>query len=177
MSNRRSRFAGVVIAAAVLLVGCGSSTDTAGSATTGRPAPVVTSLARTTPPPPPPPLLNRRAGNGEVVQQNGLVGAGTLRIINGNSADFAVVVTNGDPLAPQATIYVHGNSEATLSGIAGTYFVYLKSGVDWDPATLGFTRSRTFQKFDDPFDAGSDWEITLQPSIGGNASTSDVPAF
>jgi len=122
-------------------------------------------------------VLNRRAENGQVVQQNGLAGSGTLRVINGNNADFAVMVTNGDPAAPQATIYVQGNSEATLSGIAGTYFVYMKSGVDWDGAALGFTRSRTFQKFDDPFDAESDWEITLQPSIGGNASTSDVPAF
>lgn len=106
-----------------------------------------------------------------------MVGSGTLRIDNGNSKDFAVVVTNGDPKSPQATIYVQGNSEATLSGIAGTYYVYLKSGTDWDQATLGFTRDRDFQKFDDPFDANSDWELTLKPSIGGNASTSDVPAF
>ncbi len=105
------------------------------------------------------------------------MGAGNLTIVNGNSSDFAVVVTNSDPKAPQATIYVQANSEATLSGIAGTYFVYLKSGTDWDDATLTFTRDRDFSKFDDPFDAGSDWEITLQPSIGGNASTSDVPAF
>ncbi|MFI9503455.1 hypothetical protein [Nocardia sp. NPDC052566] len=129
------------------------------------------------PAPPPPPLVNRRADNGEIVQQDGLVGPGELHIINDNTRDYAVVVTNGDPKAPQATIYVHGRSEATLSGIAGTYFVYLKSGIDWDQATLGFTRDRTFQKFNDPFDEESNWEIQLKPSPTGNARTSDVPPF
>lgn len=177
MSKKQAWFTGAAVAAAVLLGGCGSSEGVLDYPTTRPQAPVFSSLAPITPAPPPAPVLNRRAENGQVVQENGLVGSGTLRIINGNSEDFAVVVTNGDPAAPQATIYVQGDSEATLSGIAGTYFVYLKSGVDWDDAALGFTRSRNFQKFDDPFDAESDWEITLQPSIGGNASTSDVPAF
>lgn len=177
MMPKRSWFAVASVAVGVLVAGCGSSEDATDSATATLPeSQALTSIAPE-PPAPPPPVLNRRAGNGQIVQQNGLVGSGTLQIINGNSADFAVVVTNGDPAAPQATIYVHGNSEATLSGIAGTYFVYLKSGTDWDDATLGFTRDRNFQKFDDPFDAESAWEITLQPSIGGNASTSDVPAF
>ncbi|SFM46528.1 Uncharacterised protein [Nocardia asteroides] len=170
---KRQLFVVVAVVGSVVLAGCegGGSTSSAGtssrSTTSASAAPVV----------PPAPVLNRRADNGEIVQQDGLSGAGTLRIDNGNSADFAVVVTNGNPAAPQAIIYVQGNSEATLSGIDGTYYVYLKTGTDWDQATLGFTRDRKFQKFDDPFDAGSDWEITLQPSIGGNASTSSVPAF
>lgn len=175
--SKRSWFA-VVAAAAVLLVGgCGSSKDSTGAAstTTSKSQAAASTTAKSTTPAAP--LLNRRGENGQVVQENGLVGSGSLLINNGNSADFVVVVTNGDPKSPQATIYVRGNSEATLNGIAGTYYVYLKTGVDWDEAALTFTRDRDFQKFDDPFDANSDWEITLQPSIGGNASTSDVPAF
>ncbi|MEV0685804.1 MULTISPECIES: hypothetical protein [Nocardia] len=123
------------------------------------------------------PLQNRRADNGAVVQQNGLNGSGELKIVNGNSSDCAIVVTSSDPKSPQATIYVQGNSNATLSGIAGSYFVYMKYGTDWDQAALGFTRDQEFSKFDDVFDADTEWEITLQPSIGGNASTSDVPSF
>ncbi|MGW6729353.1 hypothetical protein ACWF9G_25920 [Nocardia sp. NPDC055029] len=172
--SKRSVFVVSVAALAVTVAGCASSDLSSGSAGTSKSsalaAPVVPSM-------PALPLLDRRAGNGEIVQQAGLNGAGTLQIDNGNSDDVAVVVANGNPASPQATIYVRGNSKATLSGIAGTYYVYLKTGADWDQATLSFTRDRQFQKFDDSFDAGSDWEITLQPSIGGNASTSDVPAF
>ncbi|MFD0000290.1 hypothetical protein [Nocardia sp. NPDC127526] len=173
----RSWFAVATIATAVLVSGCGSSTTTTSSPKTSPGSSVAASTTAKTSTAPAAPLLNRRAGNGEVVQENGLVGSGILTIVNDNSADYAIVVTNGDPKNPQATIYVQGNSQATLNGIAGTYYVYLKSGVDWDQATLNFTRDRDFSKFDDPFDADSDWEIELKPSIGGNASTSDVPAF
>ncbi|MFD4459869.1 hypothetical protein [Nocardia sp. NPDC058480] len=173
MSNRQW-YAASAIAVAVLVAGCGSSGESVDAAPTSGSAKATTTVRTTTPAPP---VLNRRGANGAVVQQDGLVGAGKLDIVNGNSDDFAVVVTNGDPKRPQATIYVQGNSNATLNGIDGTYYVYLKTGKDWDEAALAFTREREFQKFDDPFDGDSDWEITLQPSIGGNASTSDVPSF
>ncbi|MFD3743420.1 hypothetical protein [Nocardia sp. NPDC058633] len=167
MSNRQW-YAVSAIAAALLVGGCesGQSVDAAPTSSTAK---ATTTAAA--------PVQNRRAENGAVVQQDGLVGSGTLEIENGNSSDVAVVVTNGDPKRPQATIYVQGDSTATLSGIDGTYYVYMKTGKDWDQAALGFTRDRDFQKFDDSFDADSSWTITLQPSIGGNASTSDVPSF
>lgn len=164
-------------AAAMLVSGCGTSEKSTGAAGTTSAAKQGITTTSSKAAAPSTPLQNRRAGNGEIVQQNGLVGSGTLDIDNGNSADVAVVVTTGNPSNPQATIYVQGNSKATLSGIAGTYYVYLKSGKDWDQATLSFTRDKDFSKFDDPFDADSAWEISLQPTVGGNASTSDVPAF
>ncbi|MEV0546172.1 hypothetical protein [Nocardia salmonicida] len=171
--SSRQWYAVSAIAAALLVGGCesGQSVD---AAPTNSSSKATTTVRASTPAAP---VLNRRGENGAVVQQDGLVGAGKLDIVNGNSDDFAVVVTNGDPKKPQATIYVQGNSSATLNGIDGTYYVYLKTGKDWDEATLAFTREREFQKFDDQFDGDSDWEITLQPSIGGNASTSDVPSF
>ncbi|WP_336086167.1 hypothetical protein [Nocardia sp. SSK8] len=169
---KKSVFVVAAVATAVVLSGCDDSTKSGSAATPSSTlaAPVVPSLPEI-------PALDRRADNGEVVQQDGLTGAGTLEIDNGNDVDCAIVVTNGDPKSPQATIYVRANSKATLSGIDGTYYVYMKSGKDWDQATLTFTRDQQFSKFDDSFDGGSDWEITLQKSIGGNASTSDVPAF
>ncbi|MFB7876853.1 hypothetical protein ACFC06_16485 [Nocardia sp. NPDC056064] len=169
---KRSVFVVAAVSAAVVLSGCDDTTKT-GSA----PTPSSTLAAPVVPSLPDLPLLNRQAGNGEVVQQDGLTGAGSLDIDNGNDVDCAIVVTNGDPKSPQATIYVRANSKATLTGIEGTYYVYMKSGEDWDQATLSFTRDQQFSKFDDAFDGDSDWEITLQKSIGGNASTSDVPAF
>ncbi|WP_194814305.1 hypothetical protein [Nocardia sp. XZ_19_385] len=175
MSKRWLCFAAV--AAVLAVTGCGTSKDSHSRATTSPQTSRVVASTTTTTTTPPPPLLNRRGENGEVVQQDGLVGSGSLTVINDDKSDVAVVVTNGDPKAPQATIYVQGNSRATLSGISGTYYVYLKSGTDWDQSALAFTRNRQFQKFDDSFDESSDWEVTLKPSIGGNASTSDVPAF
>ncbi|WP_369639893.1 hypothetical protein [Nocardia sp. JMUB6875] len=170
--------AAAAMAAAALLAGCATAQDQARSTTTSTTTTTTTSASPvTTTTTSAAPLLNRRGENGEVVQQDGLVGSGTLRIINDDNKDFAVVVTNGDPKRPQATIYVQANSEATLNGIAGTYFVYLKSGTDWDQATLSFTRNRRFQKFDEPFDESTDWELGLKPSITGNATTSEVPAF
>ncbi|MFD3508832.1 hypothetical protein [Nocardia sp. NPDC058666] len=174
MSTLKSQWYAVsAIAAALVVGGCESGQSTGAASTSSSTASTPQSLVI----PEVPSLLDRRGENGEVVQQNGLNGAGTLKIENGNSSDVAVVVTNGDPKNPQATIYVQGNSNATLSGIDGTYYVYMKSGKDWDQATLGFTRNRDFSKFDDSFDGDSDWTITLQPSVGGNASTSDVPSF
>lgn len=177
--SRRSWIVITVIAAAVLVGGCGSSEDTTVSApttTTTQKSLVVTSTTTTTTTTPPP-LLNRRGENGQVFQADGLVGWADLRIINEENKDYAIVVTNGDPKTPQAIIYVHANSEATLSGTVGTYFVYLKSGTDWDEATLSFTRNRRFEKFDQPFDEDTNWELSLKPSPDGNATTSDVPAF
>lgn len=172
--SKRSWLVGAVAVVAVLVAGCNGSDTTSAKSTTTKAGATSTSAKSTAPAAP---LQNRRAGNGEIVQQAGLNGSGTLEIDNGNSKDYAIVVTTGSPSSPQTTIYVQGNSKATLSGIAGTYYVYLKTGTDWDQAALGFTRDQDFQKFDDSFDADSDWEITLKPSVGGNASTSDVPAF
>ncbi|WNV84227.1 hypothetical protein [Umezawaea sp. Da 62-37] len=130
----------------------------------------------------PPPLAavqqeERRAGNGEVVLRNGGQGPGTLKITNGTPGDIAVSVVSGDPSNPQVTVYVQGSSDASVSGIAGDYEVYFKSGVDWDAGRNGFTRDCSFEKFDDLFTGESDWSIDLQATPAGNASTSDVPAF
>ncbi|WP_067538229.1 hypothetical protein [Nocardia crassostreae] len=124
-----------------------------------------------------PPLLTRRGENGQIYEQSGLVGTGNLRIINDEDRDVAIVVTNDDPKNPQATMYVHANSEATMSGISGNYYVYLKYGTDWDEATLSFTRSRQFEKFDEPLDEWTNWTLSLEPSPEGNATVSTVPAF
>ncbi|RZS32790.1 hypothetical protein EV193_111175 [Herbihabitans rhizosphaerae] len=130
--------------------------------------------------PPPPPELNRRARNGEIVQRAGRRGSGELLIRNGSASDYAVSAVTGNPAIPQATIYVHANSNTKLTGLSGTYEVYLKSGVDWDAGRRGFTRGCGFEKFDEPFHPSSNWEIELQTTErgdGGAAATSSVPPF
>jgi hypothetical protein len=88
-----------------------------------------------------------------------------------------IAAVAGDPATPLASIYVQANSSATLSGIRGDYQVYFKSGTDWDGQARTFTRDCRFQKFDDPFGGGSNWEISITPSPVGNASSSDTDPF
>jgi hypothetical protein len=129
------------------------------------------------PAPQAPPAQDRRAANGQIIQRTGARGSGRLEITNGTSEDFAVSVVIGDPAKPQVMVYVWAGSKATVTRIAGTYQVYLKSGSDWDPQLRGFTGNCAFEKFDESFDQGSDWEISLQKTVVGNARTSTVPAF
>lgn len=120
---------------------------------------------------------NRRGENGAVLDRNGPHGRGTLEINNGGDSDAVVAAVASDPKAPLASVYVRGNSTARITGIAGTYQVYFKSGEDWDEERKAFTRDCSFQKFDDVFSADSAWRITITPVIGGNATSSDVPPF
>jgi hypothetical protein len=124
-----------------------------------------------------PPDQGRRGENGAVLQRNGPRGRGTLEIKNGGDSDAVIAAVVSDPASPSGSIYVQAYSSATLTGLAGTYQVYFKSGADWDQDKLKFTRDCAFQKFDDVFDANSAWSITITPVIGGNATSSDVPAF
>jgi hypothetical protein len=125
----------------------------------------------------PPALQDRHGENGAVLQRNGPRGRGTLEIENGGSSDAVIAAVVSDPTAPAASVYVRSFSTARLTGLAGTYQVYFKSGTDWDGEALKFTRDCAFQKFDDVFDANSNWTITITPVVGGNATSSDVPAF
>jgi hypothetical protein len=119
---------------------------------------------------------NRRGANGKVIQRAGPRGRGRLEINNSADSDFAVsVVTSGDPKRPQATIYVRAGSNATLTAIAGTYEVFFKTGADWDGR--GFTRDCAYERFEQSFDQSSNWRISLEKSIAGNAKTDDVPPF
>jgi hypothetical protein len=62
--------------------------------------------------------------------------------------------------------------------------VYYSLGVDWDHKARAFTRSCTFERFDDTFKFTTtetatqikwvEWTITLQPVRGGTATTSEV---
>ncbi|MCP2166787.1 hypothetical protein [Goodfellowiella coeruleoviolacea] len=130
------------------------------------------------PEPAAPALPSRRADNGQIIQRTGKGGNGELEIDNNTGADHTIsVVTGGNPSEPQVMVYVRANSTARVNRIAGTYQVYLKSGTDWDAERRGFTRDCAFEKFDEPFDQSSDWEISLAETTSGNAESSVVPPF
>jgi hypothetical protein len=129
------------------------------------------------PAPKAPAVINGRGTNGDVIQRSGSRGPGTLKITNGGSTDVVVVVANSNPKKPQASIYVRGSHNATLSGIRGDYWVYFKSGSNWDAPNRRFTENCTYDKYDDRFDGSYDWTVSLTPTPFGNASTSETDAF
>jgi len=66
----------------------------------------------------------------------------------------------------------------------GTYKIFFTGGSDWDGKARSFARKCAFQQFDDKLTfrtirsatqiRWSTWDISLQPVLGGNATTSDV---
>ncbi|WP_371482434.1 hypothetical protein [Kitasatospora sp. NBC_00315] len=124
-------------------------------------------------------LQQRALDNGTLVREGGRDGEGELTIENGGSSDAVLsLALDGKSVH---SIYVGQGKNATLKGIEdGTYTVYFAGGTDWDPGTKAFTRNCGFSKFDDTmaFETGrtyTTWTLTLQPTVGGNATTSDVP--
>jgi hypothetical protein len=129
------------------------------------------------PAPKAPPSVNGRGKNGQIVQRSGARGPGRLDINNSSSSDVVIVVTNSSPRKPQVSIYVRANHKATLRGIRGSYYVYFKSGTNWDAANRRFTEDCSYERYDDRFDGSFDWSISLARTPLGNAPTSEVDAF
>jgi hypothetical protein len=101
-------------------------------------------------------------------------GPGQLDIDNGLSKDAVIVlVKTYDPGYVLMSVYVKANSMYTATGIDdGTYYIYYMTGVDWDDESHTFTRSASYERYEDEFDfTNYDWEIGLKPVEGGNADT------
>jgi hypothetical protein len=72
---------------------------------------------------------------------------------------------------------VKAGRRATITRIGGGYSVYFKTGKGWNSRVHQFSSNCSFQKFDQPFGRNESWQIGLQPTTFGNASTSDVDAY
>ncbi|MFI6447100.1 hypothetical protein [Kitasatospora sp. NPDC050543] len=124
-------------------------------------------------------LQHRSLDNGTLVREGRLNGEGVLSIENGGSSDAVLSLAKGGKSVH--SIFVSKGKTATLEGIEdGTYDIYFAGGADWDSSTKAFTQSCDFSKFDDTMEFETSrtytkWSITLQPTVGGNAQTSDVP--
>ena len=133
-----------------------------------------TTLPKLGPEPP-----DRRPSNGDILVRSGTPGSGRLQVKNGTTKDVAIsIVTDGKaPTKPHVMMYVQARKIATISQIGGKYHIYFKSGSDWNPKRRQFSTDCRFQKFDQGFGRNEGWQINLQPSSLGNASTSDVDTF
>lgn len=132
--------------------------------------------------PPPAAEQTRQLANGTFVKKGTRNGSGQFKIDNkGGTTDVSVSLVPAGTKASAFTVYVRAGANVTVRGVKdATYEVYLAEGVDWDPATPGFTRECGFAKFDDTLKFSTSggrytiWTITLQPSSGGNAATGRV---
>lgn len=120
-----------------------------------------------------------RPSNGEVLVRSGEAGSGRLRVTNGTAKDVAVsIVSDGKPPGmPHVMTYIRAGKTATISRIGGAYHIYFKSGTDWNSTRRQFSADCAFQKFDQAFERNKGWQINLEPTIGGNAKTTEVEAY
>ncbi|MCK2244415.1 MULTISPECIES: hypothetical protein [unclassified Crossiella] len=112
-----------------------------------------------------PELETRRPRDGEVLQR-GPGGSTTVTITNNSGKLDAVVsaVVGGDPAKPRASVFVRGDSTATLSGLSGPFELYYKFGNDFDPQRRGFTRDCEYRKLQDPLADQGPWSIGISKS-------------
>lgn len=157
--------AGVV--AAVALTGALLTSAPAGAATAGQTAVAVSQTAAS------------RPANGRIIYDRISGGRGVLKIKNGTSRDGVVTLVKGSTKA--ISIYVRARSTARISDVRdGTYRIYFTTGYRFSSSKGRFTRSATYQRFNDRlrFRTTSSqytiWTLTLNPVKGGNARTSQV---
>ncbi|MGZ0150448.1 hypothetical protein ACXJJ3_25545 [Kribbella sp. WER1] len=133
----------------------------------------------TTLPDPGPAPKEQRPASGEVLVRRGTQGSGRLKITNGTAKDVAISIVNDGrpPGSPQLMIYIRASQTTTVNRIGGTYHLYFKSGADWDAQRRKFRSDCSFKKFAQTFTPDQGWQINLQPSPNGNATTTEVEAY
>ncbi|MEE6261865.1 hypothetical protein [Plantactinospora sonchi] len=123
---------------------------------------------------------NRRLGNGKFLKRN-RSGLGELKIENDGGTDAVINVVRNGSKSASISVYVRAKGKVTVGGVRdGTYRIYMTGGKDWDGKAKAFSRDCNFQRFEDSFKFSTTssqytiWTITLTPTAGGNARTSDV---
>jgi hypothetical protein len=122
-----------------------------------------------------PAVIGGRGRNGDVFQRSGPRGSGTLEVTNSGD-DIVIVVTASNPRKPMASMYVRANQTATLRGIRGDYWVYYKSGTNWDNKFHRFTEDCSYARLERRLTRNSIWSLTLE-TIAGNTDKTEVDAF
>jgi hypothetical protein len=130
-----------------------------------------------------PPVQNRRLPTGHYLRRGSTSGNGSLTIDNGTDSDTVITLAKGKQ--PTSVVYVRAHGRFEIKKVRdATYTVYYATGQDWDSASRSFTRQCGFKKFDKEakftttrrgnYIYYSRFSLTLQPVVGGNATTSDV---
>jgi hypothetical protein len=132
---------------------------------------------------------DRKLPNGTVLKEASsyLDGLGILKITNGTADDSVVKLVTSKTGRLVYFAYIAANSEFTINNISdGNYRLLFSSGKDWDGSM--FTREQGYSSFGDAFDfittkysdeeyehtKYSTFEVTLNPVIGGTATTNKI---
>lgn len=127
--------------------------------------------------------------NGTLIRSspNYFMGYGELTIQNGTDADALIKLVPVDVLGTPfskavATVYVKANRTHVLEGITdGSYKLFFLHGYDWNGVDEDFrreSRSSVFEEILQYETFGTQYttyELTLNPVVGGNARTDEVP--
>ncbi|GAA5045141.1 hypothetical protein HNP84_002688 [Thermocatellispora tengchongensis] len=120
-----------------------------------------------------------RPRNGTILYARISGGLGKLKIQNGTRKDGVVTLVRGRSKA--ISIYVRARSSATVRNVKdGTYRIYFTTGYRFSVSKGRFTREATYQRFNRRLtfrttsSTSTVWTLTLNPVIGGNASTTNI---
>lgn len=123
----------------------------------------------------------RQPASGTYTRKIQRTGQGRLTIVDNGPTDAAISLVPVGTRTATFTVYVRAGATFTVTGVKdGSYQIFQATGVDWDDATAGFTRTCGFKRFDAPTTfkttGGSytKWSISLTPSPDGHSSLSPV---
>ncbi|MGX6603511.1 hypothetical protein ACWKSP_15415 [Micromonosporaceae bacterium Da 78-11] len=121
---------------------------------------------------------NRRKTNGSYLTRT-TGGSGQFKVDNSNRVDTVISLVKVGAKKPAVAVYLRGQKKVTTGRVKdGTYQLFVSSGADWDGKR--FTRNCQFSRFDSTFKFTTTsrqytiWEFSLKPTLGGNATSSEV---
>ena len=127
------------------------------------------------------PLTGHRIG-----KWRGANGICKLTVENGLDEDAAVALSPPESNRRYRFFYIRAHESFSLRKVqAGKFNIYVRSGRDWSNAQTKFTRVETVRRFSDSIEFKdvreangrrfSEFEVTLQPVVNGNAATVNIP--
>lgn len=147
------------------------------------------SIASETPSPSPTPVPEtvRYPTGTNLIRPRSVGGRGVLRISNGTSSDAIAKLVDSATNKTRRLVYIQASSDGTISGIdKGDYILKFSLGTGYIKNEGKFLYGQSYSRFDDMLNfqeyivgdeiRWNEFEVTLNPVVGGNARTSPISA-
>ncbi len=133
-----------------------------------------------------PPTVRYSTGT-NLIRPSSVGGHGSLKISNGTSSDAVAKLVDIATNKTCRLVFIQSSTVDTINNISsGNYTLKFSLGSDYDKESGKFLYGQSFSKFDEILDfsvsrtAGGiqwmDYEVTLNPVLGGTARTSSISA-